>query len=465
MRRWIKTEAGTSAGKTLRGLASMLAIGWGLGQPAESAPPNLVVMLLDNVGYGDLGCYGNRAAKTPHLDALAAQGVRCLDFYVASPSCMPSRGALLTGRHPLRTGLTEQVWRIDDLEQRVLPLTERLFPEYLKPAGYVSACFGKWNLGFAPGHRPTERGFDEFFGHASGNMHEFTHVYHGRNDLFRGVAPAQAKGYSTDLFSAAACEFIRRHAARPFFVYLAFNAAHFPNPRNFAPGEPVVWQVPPAGLEMMGWPADEPDPKRRYLAVLAALDAGVGRVLAQLDESRVAANTIVVILSDNGAFMLKDRGREVASNLPLRDGGTTTYEGGIRVPALVRWPARLKAGTVCREPLVAMDLLPLALGAAGLPPPRDRPLDGHDPTAALRGEAASPHAALYFEYGSFSGARFGNLKLVRAREGAAFSLYDLREDPGETRDLAAVQPQVRERLLGQRERWLAGLGAAGAARR
>lgn len=424
------------------------------GRVQSAMPSNIVLILVDNVGYGDLGCYGNDAVKTPHLDRLAQQGVRCLDFYVPSSSCMPSRAALLTGRHPLRNGLNEQVWRIDEMEQRVLSLREKLLPAYLKPAGYTTACFGKWNLGFAPGHRPTERGFDEFFGHASGNMHEYTHVYNGRNDLFRGTAPAKAGGHSTDLFADAACDFIRRHAARPFLLYLPFNAAHFPNPVNFAPGEPVIWQVPPDTLAAYGLPPDEPSPQKRYRAVLTHLDAGIGRVLRQLEELRLADNTLVIVLSDNGAFMLKNRGLEVASNRPLRDGGTTTYEGGVRVPCIVRWPRRLRAGTVCREPLVSLDVLPLVLAAAGLSWPAERTLDGRDPTAVLAGKARSPHESLFFEYGKFSAVRIGPYKLVRPAPSADFELYDLADDPAETRNLASAQPARVAEMTARRERWL-----------
>lgn len=422
---------------------------------ATPGPPNVVLMLIDNVGYGDLACYGNPTVKTPNIDALAREGVRCLDFYIPSSSCMPSRGALMTGRHPLRNGLNEQVYKIDEMEQRVLPLKEKLFPQYLKPAGYVSGCFGKWNLGFAPGHRPTERGFDEFFGHASGNMHEYTHVYNGRNDLFRGTEPTKADGYSTELFADAACDFIRRNATKPFFVYLPFNAAHFPNKVNFSPGEPVVWQVPPKYLRAYGYPPDEADPARRYQAVLTALDDGIGRVLKQLHASGLAENTIVVVLSDNGAFLLKDRGLGVASNHPLRDGGTTAYEGGVRVPCIVRWPGRIGPGTLCREPLVSMDLLSLVLNAAKVPLPTERTLDGRDPLPALAGKAPSPHQALFFEYGKFSGARVGQYKIVRSGPTAVFQLFDLAADIGETNDLAAEKPDVLAGLLKVRDEWLA----------
>lgn len=438
------------------GFAILLAA---LAQPLSAAdagrPPNIVLMFVDNVGYGDLGCYGNPAVLTPNIDAFAREGVRCLDFYVPSSSCMPSRGALMTGRHPLRNGLNEQVYKIDESEQRVLPLREKLFPEYLKAAGYVTACFGKWNLGFAPANRPTERGFDEFFGHAAGNMHEYTHVYNGRNDLYRGIEPAEAEGHSTDLFADAACDFIKRNADKPFFVYLPFNAAHFPNKVNFAPGEPVVWQVQPQYLEAYGYPPDEADPAKRYQAVLTSLDDGIGRVLRQLDALHLANNTIVVVLSDNGAFLLKDRGLEVASNDPLRDGGTGSYEGGVRVPCMVRWPGQINPGTVCREPLVSMDLLPLALNAAGVPLPTDRTLDGRDPLATLAGKAPSPHKALFFEYGRYSGARVGDYKIVRPRPDAPFELYDLRSDFRERNNLAATKPGILKELTQIRDAWLA----------
>jgi arylsulfatase A-like enzyme len=247
---------------------------------------------------------------------------------------------------------------------------------------------------------------------------------------------------------------MRRNATRPFFVYLPFNAAHFPNKVNFAPGEPVVWQVPGKYLAAYGYPPDEPDPKKRYRAVLTALDDAIGRVLRQLETLHLADNTLVIVLSDNGAFMLRDRGLEVASNHPLRDGGTTAYEGGVRVPCIVRWPGKLKPGTVCREALVSMDLLPLALHAAGLPLPEDRTLDGRNPTAALAGKSPSPHGALYFEYGPFSGARVGSFKLVRPKPAAPFELYDLSIDLGETNDLAAARPGKVRELVALRDQWL-----------
>ena len=420
----------------------------------QDAPPNVVLILIDNVGYGDLGCYGNGDVRTPAIDRLAGQGVRCTDFYTASPSCSTSRAALLTGRYPERNGLTRQM-PSDEGPDDGLRTTERLLPEFLKPRGYATACFGKWNIGFLPGKRPTERGFGEFFGHASGNMDYNTHIYNGRNDLYRGTEPAHADGYSTDLFAGAACDFIRRHADRPFLAYVPFNAAHYPNPKNKRPGEPAAWQAPAEAFAAYGLEADEPDPTRRYRAVLTALDAGIGRILGQLDALGLADRTLVILMSDNGAFMLPGRGREVASNKPLRDGGVTVYEGGIRVPCVVRWPGRLPAGTACREPIVSVDLFAMILAAAGAEAPADRVIDGRDPTAILAGEAESGDRAFYFTWAEMGAIRRGRYKLLRTADDEPFRLYDLESDPGESRDLAAESPEVAERLRRSFGAWLA----------
>lgn len=421
---------------------------------ADDLPkPNIVLILIDNIGYGDLGCYGNEHVSTPNVDRLARQGVRCTDFYIGSPSCMPSRGALLTGRHPVRTGLNRQVYRTDEREQRVLPLDEKLFPAYMKDLGYATACFGKWNLGFAPGHRPTERGFDEYLGNISGNCDYYTHVYNGRPDLYRGTEPVELKGYTTDIYADAACDFIRRNHKRAFFLYVPFNAAHYPNPRNKPPGHPAIWQAPDEYFALYGVDPKTRDERQRYRAVVSALDAGIGRVVRQLDELGLSRNSVVIVLSDNGAFMIPGRGLECGSNRPLKGGGTLLYEGGIRVPCVVRWPARLPAGRVCRQPLWAMDFLAMAIKAAGGGPPGGRVLDGRDPTAALSGEAVTPLRSLYFHYGSSSAIRRGRYKLFRRNGQASWELFDLQTDIGETANLSAQMPDVARTLRGEFERW------------
>jgi arylsulfatase A-like enzyme len=422
--------------------------------PAER--PNIVIMFLDNIGYGDLGCYGNNQIKTPCIDQLAAEGVRCTDFYIASPSCMPSRGALLTGRHPLRNGLNEQLWKVDELEQVALSHSEVILPRYLTRAGYASGCFGKWNLGFAPGSRPTDRGFNEYLGNISGNCDYYTYIYRGRNDLYRNTEPAKAEGYSTFVFADAACRFIEQNKDRPFLCYVPFNAAHFPNPSNAPAGTPCLWQAPDEAFARYGYSPKTLDERQRYRAVLTALDDGVGRVLDQLDRLKLTDKTIVILLSDNGAFLMPARGLECASNAPLRGGGTTLWEGGIRIPCIVRWPGLIKPGTICREPLSSIDFVPMALRAAGLAHPSDRVLDGKDPTAALAGEGPSPHKYLYWRWGGKTAAiRMGRYKLLREQQSTNqdWQLFDLETDTGETANLIAEKPDLAEHLRAEFERW------------
>ncbi|MBI5685015.1 MAG: sulfatase-like hydrolase/transferase [Verrucomicrobia bacterium] len=436
-------------------LAALLHAAEALAASSAQAKPNILLLYVDNVGYGDLGCYGNAAVKTPRMDRLAREGIRCTSFYIVASSCTPSRGAILTGRYPLRNGLAHQLRTTENWTGIGLPHRERIIPQYLKPAGYATACFGKWNIGFAPGSRPTERGFDEFFGFRSGNINYFTHTYHGEYDMFRGAERHKVEGYSTDLFADAAGEFIRRNAGGPWFVYLPFNAAHYVGSVNMTPGEKSEWQVPGKVLERYGWPADDPSEKHRYLAVLTALDDAIGRVLDTVDELKLRERTLVMLISDNGAFMMPRTGLEVASNAPLRDGGTTCYEGGVRVPAIFRWPGRITPGAESPEVLSHLDVLPLCLAAAGLPLPKDRVLDGCDPLPVLTGKGKSPHQRLAFSYGAASSLREGHLKLVRPNAKTPWELYDLTTDFGESKSLAAERAADVARLDAAFQTWLA----------
>lgn len=419
--------------------------------------PNVLLIYVDNVGYGDLGCYGNVDVKTPRIDQLAREGARCSDFYVVTTSCTPSRGAVLTGRYPGRNGLVHQLVSTENWTGIGLPHRERILPQYLKDAGYATACFGKWNIGFAPGSRPTERGFDEFFGFRSGNIGYFGHLYNGEYDMVRGTEVHRVDGYATDLFADATNDFIRRHRDRPWFVYLPFNAAHFVSAQNVPPGVRPTWEVPAKYLERYGWMADEPDEKRRYRAVLTAMDDAVGRVLDQLEALRLRERTLVIFISDNGAFMLPQRGLEVASNAPLRDGGTTCYEGGTRVPALFRWPGRIKPGMIVREMLSHLDVLPLALAVSGAKPMPNRVLDGINPLPVLVDGGPTPHRRLAFAYANGAALREGPLKIVRPAANKPWELYDLATDIGEHSDLAADRPADVARMSAAYAEWQADL--------
>ena len=438
--------------------AGLLFLCASLGAAAETEPkPNILLIYVDNLGYGDLGCYGNKEIKSPRMDQLAREGVQCTDFYVVSSTCTVSRGALLTGRQPLRNGLTHQLATTENWTGIGLPHSERIIPQYLREAGYATGCFGKWNIGFAPGSRPTERGFDEFLGCRSGNIHYFKHTYHGEYDIFKGTERHHVEGYSTDIFADATSDFIRRNAAKPWFAYLPFNAPHYVSSVNTMPDttEKPGWHVPGKFLERYGWPADDHTEQHRYLALLTAMDDAVGRVLDTLDSTGQRERTLVIFISDRGAILRPTHGLGVASNAPFRDGAQALYEGGIRVPAFFRWPGKIKPGTESRAMLSHLDVLPLCLAAAGVAPPKDRVLDGRDPLPALAGKAGSPHERLVFTYGTNAAMREGPLKIMRTAAGKPWELYDLATDPSEKRNLATERATDVTRLGSTFEAWLA----------
>ncbi|MDO8539647.1 MAG: sulfatase-like hydrolase/transferase [Opitutaceae bacterium] len=439
--------------------ASLLAatLAAGAATAGVTRPPNVLIVTIDNLGYADLGCFGNTLVRTPAIDALARRGVRCTAFYSASPTCSPSRGSLLTGRYPQRNGLNVQLPGIKGNWGVGLPADEKLIPAYLKPAGYATGCFGKWNVGFAPGTRPTEEGFDEFIGFPPGQIDYFTYKYQGRHSLYRSTEEYHSDKYATDLWADSTIEFIRQNKDRPFFVYLPFNAPHSVDPDNYGPGERVQYKVPDKYLALYGSKPGEDNERIRYFAVISAMDDAFGRVLRALDELNLRENTLVIFYNDNGANTSHEHGLKFASNAPFRGGRPDCWEGGIRVPAIFSWPARLPADTDCDEPLIATDILPMILAAAGVPPPGDRVLDGIDPTPILAGRAAAPDRALFWEYGTrdvHSAVRQGRLKLIRTSRSKPFELYDVVGDPGEWRNIATRHPDVVERLTAAHEKWL-----------
>lgn len=442
-------------------LATLLGISWG---KAEELPPNILLITADNLGYGDLRCYREESLiPTPNLNRLAEEGARLTSFYTASPTCTVSRACLLTGRIPGRHGLTKQLPGIEGNWGIGLPHGEKLIPEFLKaaPVPYATGCFGKWNIGFAEGSRPTERGFDEFFGHASGNINYYTHNYNGKADLYRGTEPVSRQGkYATDLFADAAIDFVKRKsvAGQPWFCYLPFNAPHFPNPRNRPKGQPNEWQAPDRAFEAVGLSPDEKDPAKRYRAVVWALDEAIGRVLAALEKSGQAERTFVFFFSDNGAFRLNREGLDVGSNEPLRSGGVTCWEGGLRVVAMARWPGKIAPGSVIEAPLWSPDVLQAAVAISGAElteKKEGRVFDGKNPLPVLTGTMAeSPHRSFFFQYQKHAALRMGDWKIVRERPEDQWQLFNLAADLSESRNLAGEEPEVVEKLKDEFDRWL-----------
>ncbi len=417
--------------------------------------PNVLIITADNLGYGDLSVFNpSSPILTPHLNQLATEGVRLTDFYTASPTCTVSRACLLTGRVADRHGLTIQLPGLAGNYGPGLDSSEILISQLLRDAGYHTGCFGKWNIGFAEGSRPTERGFDEFFGHASGNIDYYTHKYNGRHDLFRGIEPVHVEGYSTDLFADAASAFIRGHSDEPWFVYLPFNAPHFPNARNKEPGRDTEWQAPDAAFARYGYDPDTTNEQQRYHAVVTALDSAIGRVMATLHELNLDERTFVFFFADNGAFMLEGRGLEVSSNAPLRDGGVTCWEGGVRVAALARWTGRIDAGSVASAPMWSPDLLPTVCQMAEAPLPTDRVFDGVDILPDLtQSNEGRVTRSFYFTWRDFAALRMDNWKILRTKPNAAWQLFDLHRDIGEAHNVSQQYPRQLNDLTVEFHGW------------
>lgn len=408
--------------------------------PAHSAEqprkPNILLIVADDLGYAELGCQGCKDVPTPHIDSLAKNGVRCTNGYVSCPVCSPTRAGLLTGRYQQRFGHEFNPGPINQAEKNFgLPLTEKTLADRLKAAGYATGLVGKWHLGFAERFRPMQRGFDEFFGFLGGAHSYVDARADGANPILRGDEEVNEKEYLTDALGREAVAFINKHADGPFFLCLTFNAVHAPLQGA------ATYRSRFAGID---------DPRRRtFAAMLSALDDNVGKVLNALRAKSLEKDTLIFFLSDNGGPTQQTTSR----NDPLRGFKTQTFEGGIRVPFLVKWPGRAPAGKVYDQPIISLDITPTALAAAGVKPPQDAAFDGVDLLPFLAGDKKEPpHRALYWRFGSQWAVRMGNMKLVKAGDGPP-QLFDLDADVGEKKDLADTMPETVEKLRSAHTAW------------
>lgn len=418
---------------------------------ASAAPrgPNVIVILSDDQGSADLGCYGSKDLRTPHLDALAARGVRFTRFYSAAPVCSPSRAGLLTGQWPVRAGVPNNC-SSERGGAGALPPESFTMAEMFKAAGYATAHLGKWHIGYTDETMPLAQGFDHSFGHMGGCIDNYSHFFYwqgpNRHDLWRDGREVRADGrYFPDLLAEEAETFIERNRARPFFIYLAFNAPHYP------------YQGEPAALERF---AALPTPRREYAAFLESMDARLGRIFAKLEALGLRDDTVVVFQSDNGHSTEERAHFGGGSAGGLRGAKFSLTEGGIRVPAIVSWPGKIAQG-VSRDALGhACDWLPTLAELAGLPAPRNR-IDGRSLAPLLRPDAKDDLGprTLHWQVGTGPNAEWavldGEWKLVgRGRDTAdgrkvvqlRSFLVNLKEDPAETRDRSAERPDLVERL-------------------
>ena len=404
--------------------------------------PNVVIFFMDDLAYGDVGSYGAKDVGTPNIDRLAREGVRLTDCYAAAPLCTPTRAAFMTGRYQHRSGL-EHVIKPSDVEEG-LPATEPTLPRMLKNAGYATGLIGKWHLGFKPEFSPTRHGFDEFFGFKSGAHDYYSHVNEGgEHDLYDNDQPTTLKGYMTDEIGRRAVAFIERNAGRPFFLDVAFNAPHWPfQPPDLKTPPPL----PPGKSYVVAWA--EEGTRADYVRMLERADRAIGDILRALERHKLIDNTLVIFTSDNGGEWLARMG-------PLFQKKGSLYEGGIRVPCIFRWPARLKGGQTSTQVAITMDVTATILSAAGAQ--SERALDGIDLLPVLTSKPVE--RTLYWRSAWIAtderAVRAGKWKWISTSPDGIFpgQLFDIEKDLGERNDLAAEHPDLVKKFKAMHATW------------
>ncbi|MFQ6036961.1 MAG: sulfatase-like hydrolase/transferase [Sedimentisphaerales bacterium] len=399
---------------------------------ASEDRPNFIIIVTDDQGYQDVGCFGSPLIRTPNLDRMAAEGMRFTDFYVAAAVCSPSRAALLTGCYPPRVSITKVLFPKDDIGLNVAELT---IADILKARGYLCACVGKWHLGHLPEFLPSQQGFDYYFGLPySNDMRPENNKKYPPLPLIQNTKVIEEnpdQSQLTQRYTKEAIKFITENKDWPFFVYLAHTMPHVP----------LHVSEKFKGRSRRGLYGD----------VIEEIDWSVGRILKTLKRLGIDEKTLVLFTSDNGPWLSK--GENGGSALPLRAGKGTTYEGGMRVPCIVRWPGKIPAGAVCYELCATIDLLPTFAKLAGAKVPSDRVIDGKDIWPLMSGKpgAKSPHKAFYYYKGSsLQAVRCGRWKLRRVKQP---ELYDLEVDISEKHNLACERLEIVKRLTDMMERF------------
>ena len=413
-------------------------------QPAATKP-NIVLIMTDDVGYGDIGSYGAPDIKTPNIDSLAKNGTRLTDFYANASSCTPTRAGLITGRYQDRVGINHPIGHATSPEGKLgLTADGRSLPQLVKNAGYATGLIGKWHLGYLPTNSPLAHGFDTFFGFKAGYTDYWEHVDNGgQPDLFENDRPVTVTGYMTDLITERSVKFIDDHATQPFFLEVAYNAAHWPYQDPDRPSKAAN----NAG-HMHAWD-ENTNTRADYVKVMERADQGVGKILAALDQHKLGDNTLVIFTNDNG-------GEWLSRNAPFYDRKFSLYEGGIRVPAILRWPGHVPAGATSAQVGITMDLTATILAASSATVPADAKLEGIN-LLPLLATGAKPRPRTLFWRVNFTGisqraVRDGNWKLLI--DGVErIHLFDLSKDASERNDVAASNTAIVRKLRQQILAW------------
>ncbi len=407
---------------------------------APNAKPNVVFILADDLGYGDLSCYGAPDIKTPNIDRLAKEGVRFTDFYANGCVCTPTRCGLMTGRYQQRIGGLETAIP-PGAKHLGLPQPEKTIADFLRHAGYATAISGKWHLGYKPETLPNAHGFDHFFGLASGNHDYFTHKENnGEDDLYDEGKPVEMKGYSTHLITDRALKFLDEIKSRPFFLYVPFNAPHAPfegpDDENKKP-------------DIHTWNKGS---RETYAKMVEEMDRGIGKILDALDQNHLTENTFVIFESDNG-------GASLSRNTPLAKNKGTLWEGGIRVPCLARFPGKIPAGTETHQVGITMDWTATIAKLTGAKPPENRPFEGIDLLPLISGSGKNISRTLFWRNVNFSfvkmfrAVRDGDWKYIENYKNGEKFLYNLAEDIGEQKNISTENSEIAEKLKAKLDQW------------
>jgi arylsulfatase A-like enzyme len=447
-RREFVSTALTGAAITSGALAGAAIAGAGDSAVGPARPPNILFILADDLGYGDLSCYGRPDYQTPHLDRLADQGVRFVNAYSASPVCTPTRCAFITGRYPARTrvGLEEPLTERGDLGEKAktlgLPPEHPTVASLLKESGYHTALIGKWHLGYLPNFGPVQSGFDEYFGIMSGAVDFFTHKdMRGDSDLYEGKVPVERIGYMTDMLTQRAVEYISKRGKdsgrSPFYLSLHYTAPHWPweGPRDLQVSRAL-------GRGYDGFTAG--GSLGTYAAMMKSLDDGIGEVLRALDRAGLTRNTLLIFTSDNG-------GERFSFNWPFRGEKFSLWEGGIRVPAIVRWPGVVPVRVVTEQSAITMDWTRTMLAVGIARSDSGYPLDGHDLLPVIRGTQPPYERTFFWRTSEQEAALKGHWKYLN--DGAAEYLFDLAVDAREQANFRELNPTMFTQLRDEFKNW------------
>ena len=406
----------------------------------KNTPPNLVIIMADDLGYGDISSYGNQRINTPNIDRMASEGIKFTDYHSNGPVCTPTRAALLTGRYQQRAGLEGVIYVRGETRQVGLDTTEVTFAELLQKNGYATGIFGKWHLGYQKEYNPVFHGFDVFRGYVSGNIDYHSHYDNASiYDWWHNTDTVTEEGYVTDLITQHALEFLENNQNGHFCMYVAHEAPHYPyqgrtDPADRYPGEEFISQ---GNIDPDEYP-------RAYKEMVEVMDEGIGKILDKLNNLGLTENTLVFFISDNGAV-------KIGNNEPLRGDKGSLWEGGQRVPGIAYWPGTIEPGQ-SGATFLSMDIMPTILSISNTVVPEGHQLDGIDMSHILfNSEANQEERDVFWRYRKHTAARSGDYKLLLTEDDTL--LFNLQTDLAEQNDLAEKQPEIMSQLLNKLKAW------------